>query len=111
MGLWLGSQGKELSDKEGTLVEKFVGLGYKQVYGSAEVWGDGITPVPVGSLDGAKCVDIDGVYHSPLGASEDRPWYGSTEILDEWVDFLAPPRANKFAATVSNGRKKFLGLF
>ena len=84
------SQGKELVDKEATWTQRITGLGYKQVYGSAAVWGDGITPVPVGQLEGATCVELDGVYHSPLGAAEGRPWYGSEEILGQWVDYLQP---------------------
>ena len=41
-----------------------------QVCGEAAVWGDGIVPVPAAHLDGATQVDLDGVYHSPLGAAE-----------------------------------------
>jgi hypothetical protein len=54
-------EGKELGD-EGTVGEKVTGLGYKQVYGSANVWGDGITPVPVGSLEGAECVELEKLF-------------------------------------------------
>lgn len=83
-------EGKALKDKDATWTQRITGLGYKQVYGSAAVWGDGITPVPVGQLEGATCVELDGVYHSPLGAAEGRPWYGSEEILGQWVDYLQP---------------------
>jgi hypothetical protein len=41
-----------------------------QVCGEAEVWGDGIVPLPSAHLDSATNVDLDGVYHSPLGASK-----------------------------------------
>ena len=99
-------QGKELGD-EGTVGEKVTGLGYKQVYGSANVWGDGITPVPVGSLEGAECVELEGVYHSPLGAAESRPWYGTEGVLEQWADYLEPPRRAK----AKPARKKILGLF
>lgn len=53
-----------------------VGLGYQQVCGNAEVWGDGITPVDWAHLDGAENVVLEGVYHSPLGAGPERPWCG-----------------------------------
>jgi hypothetical protein len=86
-------QGKELLDKEATWTQRITGLGYKQVYGSATVWGDGITPVPVGQLEGATCVELHGVYHSPLGAAHGRPWYGSEEILGQWVNYLQPSSA------------------
>lgn len=43
-----------------------------QVCGDAEVWGDGIVPVPSAHLEGAINVDIEGAYHSPLGSSKVR---------------------------------------
>jgi hypothetical protein len=49
-GKWL--KGARLRGGEGTLAERLVGLGYAQVCGQAEVWGDGITPVPSAHLDG-----------------------------------------------------------
>eukprot|EP01025_Chloroclados_australasicus_P031574 TRINITY_DN31907_c0_g2_i1.p1 TRINITY_DN31907_c0_g2~~TRINITY_DN31907_c0_g2_i1.p1 ORF type:complete len:308 (-),score=10.97 TRINITY_DN31907_c0_g2_i1:304-1227(-) len=70
---------------EGTLEQKLVGLGYKQICGRADVWGDGIVPRPSSHLNGAVNIDIDGAYHSPIGSSEARPWYGSVGIMDEWV--------------------------
>lgn len=42
-------------------------------------------------LTGADQVTLDGVYHSPLGAvlavdgKVGRPWYGSPEILPQWI--------------------------
>lgn len=57
---------------EGSLAEKAVGLGYLQVCGDAAVWGDGIVPLPTAHLPGAEHLDLDGVYHSPLGASAVR---------------------------------------
>lgn len=121
-----------------------------QVCGDAEVWGDGIVPLLTAHLEGAINVDLDGVYHSPLGASkvrrtsrlryvrpqckldicrgqrdlichlyqrparpaaasspklyragtasrscatttfflQDRQWYGSEDILDQWIHYL-----------------------
>lgn len=41
-----------------------------QVCGKADVWGDGIVPVVAAHLDGARNVDLEGAYHSPLGSSK-----------------------------------------
>lgn len=43
---------------------------------------------------GADQVTLDGVYHSPLGAviavdgKVGRPWYGSPEILPQWIQHI-----------------------
>eukprot|EP00892_Ulva_mutabilis_P010479 jgi/Ulvmu1/7803/UM004_0032.1 len=71
----------------GTWQQRIAGAGYKQVCGSADVWGDGIVPVPSAHLEGAINVDIEGAYHSPLGASEDRTWYGDEEHIEKWIDY------------------------
>lgn len=73
-------------NQEGTLKEKFAGLGYQQVCGNAEVWGDVIVPVDVAHLEGALNIDIEGAFHSPLGANSQLfgPWYGSDEHIDVW---------------------------
>ena len=40
-------------------------------------------------LEGALNISFDGVYHSPVGADdEQRPWYGSPAILNQWVHHL-----------------------
>ena len=52
------------------------------------VWGDGVVPVQAAHLDGAVNLSLNGVYHSPVGANEERPWYGSPSVLDEWVHYL-----------------------
>lgn len=49
-GKWL--QGARLRGGGGTLKQRLVGLGYAQVCGEAEVWGDGIIPVSCAHLDG-----------------------------------------------------------
>lgn len=79
---------------EGTFREKLVGLGYQQVCGQSDVWGDGVVPVASAHLEGAHNIDLDGVYHSPVGAAHapsDDPsttdetlWYGSQTVLPEW---------------------------
>lgn len=45
-------KGAKLRGSGGSLAQKIVGLGYQQVCGDAEVWGDGITPVPAAHLNG-----------------------------------------------------------
>ena len=50
MGKWI--QGARLRGGAGSLAQRLVGLGYAQVCGEAEVWGDGIIPVTAAHLDG-----------------------------------------------------------
>ncbi|KAM0872326.1 hypothetical protein ACQ4PT_038798 [Festuca glaucescens] len=72
-----------------TLRARFVGQGYKQVCGRADVWGDGVVPEMSAHLEGALNISFDGVYHSPVGSdNEGRPWYGSPAILEQWVHHL-----------------------
>ena len=59
-----------------------------QVCGQADVWGDGVVPEVSAHLEGAINLTFDGVYHSPVGASDARPWYGTNRILDEWIHYL-----------------------
>ncbi|KFK25991.1 hydrolase-like protein [Arabis alpina] len=68
---------------------RFVGQGYKQVCGKADVWGDGVVPEVSGHLEGALNVTFDGVYHSPVGSDDTtRPWYGSPDIVKDWIHHL-----------------------
>lgn len=65
-----------------------VGQGYKQVCGTADARGDGITPVESAQLqlEGVENIILEGVFHTPVGSNnEDRPWYGTKRILDTWV--------------------------
>lgn len=72
-----------------TLQACLVGQSYKQVCGQADVWGDGVVPEVSAHLQGARNITLDGVYHSMLGARHpDRPWYGSSGILEQWVHYL-----------------------
>ena len=64
-----------------------VGQGYRQVCGDGAVWGDGITPTQWALLPGAEHVELDGVFHTPVGAGP-GPWYGSPGVLDLWVHHL-----------------------
>ncbi|KAL3815176.1 hypothetical protein ACJIZ3_016444 [Penstemon smallii] len=72
-----------------TLRARFVGQGYKQVCGQADVWGDGVVPEVSAHLEGAVNISIDGVYHSPVGSDDaERPWYGSPAIVEQWIHHL-----------------------
>ncbi|XP_039144453.1 uncharacterized protein LOC120281826 [Dioscorea cayenensis subsp. rotundata] len=72
-----------------TLRARFIGQGYKQVCGRAEVWGDGVVPEISAHLEGALNISLEGVYHSPVGSDdESRPWYGSPAIVEKWVHHL-----------------------
>ncbi|KAJ0078880.1 hypothetical protein Patl1_23612 [Pistacia atlantica] len=68
---------------------RFVGQGYKQVCGQADVWGDGVVPEVSAHLEGALNVSLDGVYHSPVGSDDIlRPWYGSPAVVEKWIHHL-----------------------
>lgn len=72
-----------------TLRARFVGQGYKQVCGQADVWGDGVVPEVSAHLEGALNISLDGVYHSPVGSDDtSRPWYGSPAVVENWVHHL-----------------------
>ncbi|ESW32376.1 hypothetical protein PHAVU_002G317100 [Phaseolus vulgaris] len=74
---------------DATLRSRFIGQGYKQVCGEADVWGDGVVPEVSAHLEGALNICLDGVYHSPVGADDGtRPWYGSPQVLEQWVQHL-----------------------
>ncbi|KAK6243638.1 hypothetical protein QUC31_010047 [Theobroma cacao] len=68
---------------------RFVGQGYKQVCGQADVWGDGVVPEVSAHLEGALNISLDGVYHSPVGSDDvSRPWYGSSPVVEQWIHHL-----------------------
>ncbi|KAL0429354.1 UNVERIFIED_CONTAM: hypothetical protein Sradi_0561400 [Sesamum radiatum] len=72
-----------------TLQARFIGQGYKQVCGQADVWGDGVVPEMSAHLEGALNISLDGVYHSPVGSDDGtRPWYGSPAIVEQWIHHL-----------------------
>ncbi|CAI5524175.1 unnamed protein product [Closterium sp. Naga37s-1] len=79
---------KQVASGGGVFQARMVGQGYKQVCGRAEVWGDGVVPEDAALLEGAENLILDGVYHSPVGASEARPWYGSPSVLPSWQHHL-----------------------
>ncbi|KAM7472409.1 hypothetical protein LguiA_010592 [Lonicera macranthoides] len=72
-----------------TFRARFVGQGYKQVCGQADVWGDGVVPELSAHLEGALNLSFDRVYHSPVGSDDKlRPWYGSPTIVEKWIHHL-----------------------
>lgn len=77
--------GAALRSAEASLEEKICGQGYKQVCGSASVAGDGIVPRASAHLEGANQIDLDGVYHSPIGKGS-REWYG--DVIDAWLEHV-----------------------
>ena len=85
-GKWL--EGAEKLEGVGNAPNFLVGQGYKQVCGASGAWGDGITPVATAHMEGADNVVLEGVFHTPLGSSDARPWYGTPAVLDQWVERL-----------------------
>lgn len=80
---------KKSGSSRPSLRARFVGQGYKQVCGRADVWGDGVVPEVSAHLEGALNVSFDGVYHSPVGSDDEtRPWYGSPVIVKDWIHHL-----------------------
>ncbi|KAE7999248.1 hypothetical protein FH972_003699 [Carpinus fangiana] len=78
-----------LTSNATTFRVRFVGQGYKQVCGQADVWGDGVVPEVSAHLEGAFNISLDGVYHSPVGSDDAlRPWYGSPAVVDKWIHHL-----------------------
>jgi hypothetical protein len=75
---------------EGTVLAKFAGAGYQQVCGETEVEGDFIVPIKTAHLEGALNINLEGAFHSPLGAKVSflGPWYGSEQFLSQWVHLL-----------------------
>lgn len=81
--------GNSASSPAPTFRALFVGQGYKQVCGQADVWGDGVVPEVSAHLEGALNISLDGVYHSPVGADDEaRPWYGSPAVVEKWIHHL-----------------------
>ncbi|PWA54444.1 GPI inositol-deacylase PGAP1-like protein [Artemisia annua] len=85
----IGNDTSAITSGSPTFRTRFVGQGYKQVCGQADVWGDGVVPEVSAHLEGALNISFDGVYHSPVGSDDEtRPWYGSPAIVEQWVHHL-----------------------
>ena len=59
---------------------------YQLTCGQGNCWGDGITPIVSAHLKGAENLVLEGAKHSPRQNSR---WYGTPELLAEWVQYLA----------------------
>ncbi|GAB2292970.1 hypothetical protein Dimus_027194 [Dionaea muscipula] len=85
----MGDSAVSTTSSSPTFRARFVGQGYKQVCGRADVWGDGVVPEVSAHLEGALNLSFDGVYHSPVGSNDlSRPWYGSPTVIPQWVHHL-----------------------
>jgi triacylglycerol esterase/lipase EstA (alpha/beta hydrolase family) len=58
---------------------------YKLTCGQGNTWGDGITPIEAAHLAGATNLILENVQHAPRNQGL---WYGSPEILEQWIEFL-----------------------
>jgi len=77
-----------LGSAEVSEVNEFAtGIGYQQVHGKATVWGDGIVPIPSMRMPEWEWRELEGVWHSPLGALG-RKWYGDKDVVATWCDML-----------------------
>ena len=61
-------------------------VGYKSGCGRGDVDGDGVTPLEIAFLPGARSEVLPGVWHTPRR----RPqiWYGDPEAIDAWSKYL-----------------------
>ncbi|MDG2989573.1 lipase [Candidatus Synechococcus calcipolaris G9] len=73
---------------KGSLGNWFTYQSYKLTCGEGACWGDGVTPVDSAHLEGAKNLTLPDVLHSPRSRLRNNltaPWYGSPEIIDQWI--------------------------
>jgi pimeloyl-ACP methyl ester carboxylesterase len=63
---------------------------YQLTCGQGNCWGDGVTPIESAHLAGAKNLILENVQHSPrpLQAGTQHQWYGSLEVVCQWIDHL-----------------------
>ncbi len=57
---------------------------YELTCGIGNTWGDGIIPIESAHLVGAENLILEGANHSPKA----RFWYGSPELVGDWVSHL-----------------------
>jgi len=62
--------------------------GYKSCCGNGAVSGDGVTPICIAHLPGAKNITLPGCWHGPKSTLPERPWYGDDVVLDQWVQYV-----------------------
>jgi pimeloyl-ACP methyl ester carboxylesterase len=76
------------------LGEWFTYQSYQITGGIGRCWGDGITPIESAHLEGATNLIYYHVQHSPRSSEIGKQgelyyWYGSPEIVSEWLQYLA----------------------
>ncbi|KXZ45196.1 hypothetical protein GPECTOR_57g486 [Gonium pectorale] len=101
----LGNNAADYGPLAALLEARGMAVEVAQVCGETEVWGDFIVPQPSAHLAGATQLDLDGVFHSPLGEQLPffGPWYGSEQVLGQWLHLLTgeeAPEAGADAAAV-----------
>jgi pimeloyl-ACP methyl ester carboxylesterase len=75
------------------LGEWFAYQSYQITGGIGRCWGDGITPIESAHLEGATNLIYYNVQHSPRSSEIGKQgelyyWYGSPEIVSEWLQYL-----------------------
>jgi len=101
---------------EPTSVDGFAFESYAAVCGDGEALGDGVVPLEAAHLDGATQLELDDVFHS---INKPEQWYGSDEIIDQWLSVLYKEIFGKLATAsdpsknfnIENITKKFSNLF
>jgi hypothetical protein len=73
----------------------FASVSYEAACGRPDAEGDGVTPVEVAMLPGARHVLLPGVWHSP---GRGRRWYGTEDVVGLWTPYLAGDAAVAAAA-------------
>ncbi len=68
--------------------------------GQGNVDGDGVTPIQIAHLPGARNLILPGVWHNP-GGGPAKPWYGDPAVLERWVQHLEPPCFDKSTGSPS----------
>ena len=63
-------------------------MNYKALSGDGTAAGDGVIPVAVAHLEGARQLTLENVLHSINEAGTTLPtdrWYGSEAVVDRWL--------------------------
>lgn len=72
--------------------EWFTYQSYQLTCGQGECWGDGVIPIQSAHLQGATNLILEKVQHSPRSSSSrqgtDHCWYGSEDVISDWMKYL-----------------------
>jgi len=83
--------GQAIQGQEGSFksLDSFTAsISYKANCGRGDVAGDGVVPLDVALLPGAKQVVLPGVHHLPKSGSGGGTWYGSPQVVQQWDKLL-----------------------